>query len=300
MASIEQEFQSYRQELIQQPEAIEATEQRYMAFLQDLTLKAASSIYSDFNKANSLRPFWKNYEPRQRGRSPTGNSTPWIEVAEKTVTVHIISTLTRENLATLEYPGLPLGSDVRFVINDVLIQLDVKATGPNDNQNEVVASPFQISGDGALWQGDGFLNSEVSVPRRGKTKEPMLFRPALPPFYILEKHRLLCLTYFLKVNYSRHLGGDQILDYLELICVPNGLLLFDGPKYHQNTPGLLIAGKDDKSVLTGNRRTRIRFNPLATIGGWSRCVQIKQADIGWKAIPRTVTSIQLAMEQQVE
>lgn len=300
MTTIEQDFQIYRRELVQLPTLIGEVEQRYMDFLQSLLLQRVAEIDSDFNKANSLRPFWKNYEPRQRGRAPTGNSIPWIEVAEKTVSVHLIRALTLENLASLEFPGLPSGSDVRFILDDVLIHFDVKATGPNDNQDEVVVSPFQISGDGSLWQGEGFLNSEVSVVRRGKSKEPMLFRPALPPFYIFEQRRLLCLTYFLKVNYSRNSIGEQTLDYLELVCVPNGLLLFEGPRYHKNVTGLLIAGKDDKSVLLGNRRTRIRFNPLATVGNWPRCLQIKRRDNAWTVIPRATPTLTSVKERLVD
>ncbi len=178
----------------------------------------------------------------------------------------------------------------RFILDEVLIHCDVKATGPNDNPNEIVASPFQISGDGKKWKGDGFENSQVSVPRQGKNKEPMIFRPALPPFYLLEERRLLCLTYFLKINYVRNDANEQILDYLELVCVPNGLLMFDGPAYHQTTKGLLIAGKDDKSVQDNNRRVRVRFDPLAKVGEWQRCIQIKSDGESWKTQARLSVS----------
>ncbi|MEI6046463.1 MAG: BglI family type II restriction endonuclease [Chloroflexota bacterium] len=232
-----------------------------------------------------MRPFWINYQPRQRGRSPIGNSIPWIEVAEKTVSSHIIRSLTLANLIGLEYLGLPLGGDVRFATEDVFIHFDVKATGSNDNPNEIVASPFQISGDGKSWRGDGFENLAVNVQRRGKDKDPMIFRPALPPFYVLEGRRLLCLTYFLKVNYIRDNAGEQILEYLELVSVPNGLLMFDGPQYHHNTKGLLIAGKDDKTVQDTNRRVRVRFEQLAGIGDWPRAMKIKWEDGNWYAQP---------------
>lgn len=285
MTEIEQAFKTNRQELLQNIDIIIGAEKSYMNFLQELLLGNVGNIYKDFGKANELRPFWKNYEPRQRGRAPTGNSTPWIEVAEKTVISHTIQALTRKNINSLEYPGLPLGGDIRFIIDDVLIHFDVKATGPNDNQDEIVASPFQISGDGALWLGEGFLNNSIKIPRRGTTKEPMIFQPSLPPFYLIGNKRLLCLTFFLKTNYVR-IGNDQVLDYLELACVPNGLLLFVNPNYHQKFPGLLIAGKDDKTVLDSNRRTRIRFNPLTEINNWPRCVQIKQNNNKWEAVPR--------------
>jgi len=293
MSTAEQTFRVVREELTQQLALISMAEKRYMAFLQELILKAADRIRADFNKVNELRPFWTNYQPRQRGRSPLGNSIPWLEVAEKTVSTHLIQALTLENLTDLAYPGLPLGGDVRFTTGEVLIHFDIKATGPNDNPGEVVASPFQISGDGKLWDGDGFMNSAVNVPRRTLTKAPMIFRPALPPFYLLAGLRLICLTYFLKVNYLRTSSGEQVLDYLELASVPNGLLLFDGPEYHQNIKGLLIAGKDDKTVQDGNRRVRVRFAPLATVGDWQRCVQVKwNREKGqWEAKPRPMTSL---------
>lgn len=72
----------------------------------------------------------------------------------------------------------------------------------------------------------------------------------------LEYWRLSRLTYFLKVVYAVQAMGNQPLDYLELVCVPNGLLLFDGPKYAL-TPGLLIPGKDEKDHP--KKRTRVRL-----------------------------------------
>ena len=119
-----------------------------MTFLLDLVQEAADRIQLDFDTANVLRPFWENYKPRQRGRSYKGDSVPWIEVAEKTVSFNFLRVLNSKNLNQLDYPGLPLDGDLRFALEEVLIHLDVKATGPNDNHNEIVASPFQISGDG--------------------------------------------------------------------------------------------------------------------------------------------------------
>ncbi len=40
---------------------------------------------------------------------------------------------------------------MRLMTNDALIHLDIKITGPNDRADEIVASPNQISGDGADW-----------------------------------------------------------------------------------------------------------------------------------------------------
>lgn len=73
------------------------------------------------------------------------------------------------------------------------------------------------------------------------------------------------------------------------------------PQYHMNTKGLLISGKDDQSVLAGNRRVRIRFNPLSIIGDWPRCIQLKQTDGShWFTTVRTVNISQVANEAPVE
>lgn len=83
MPITEQAFQEMREELLtRQLAIISAAEKRYINFLQELILKAANTIQADFNKVNDLRPFWVNYQPRQRGRSPIGNSIPWLEVAD--------------------------------------------------------------------------------------------------------------------------------------------------------------------------------------------------------------------------
>src|SRR6185503_18699022 len=132
---------------------------------------------------------------------------------------------------------------VRFATDDALIHFDVKMTGPNDNANEVVVPPQQVSGDGSLWQVGMLSKSFLVVGERRSIN----FQPKLPPFYIIDGTVRLCLTYFLKVIYTVEEFGVQPLGYLEVACLPNGLLLFDGPKYAE-TPGLLIPGKDTKTT----------------------------------------------------
>ena len=168
------------------------------------------------------------------------------------------------------FPGLPLGGDIRFATTDAVVHLDLKLTGPRDNPDEIVASPHQISGDSAGWEGEGFRNSLVMVtgPRRR-----MPFQPTLPPFYVLNRRTLICLTYFLKAIYTVEGSGHQPLALLELACVPNGLLAFDGPRYGE-TPGLFIPGKDTQDTPDGKRRTRIRLQPLAELAPW-RCAKLR-------------------------
>ena len=145
----------------------------------------------------------------------------------------------------------------------------------------MVAPPQQISGDGALW-GTGLKNNSflVTGERRNIT-----FQPKLPPFYVLEGTERLCLTYFLKVVYTVTGLGIQPLHYLEVACVPNGLLLFDGPKYAK-TPGLLIPGKDTQTTPENVKRTRVRLAPLARLSGEWRCQKIVSENDAWKVVTR--------------
>lgn len=278
------EYFSIRSDLLKDNQSYLLTvEQYYMQFLVKTTLSVVDSIYRDFGYTKELYPFWNNYPPRQRGRSPTGQSIPWGEVGEKTVGLWLARAIAKGE-PSITYPGLPLGGDIRFATGDALIHLDLKLTGPNDNPHEIVASPHQVSGDGLLWENDGVKNSPVVA--YGK-KATMDFQPELPPFYLLEARVRICLTYFVKAIYTVQSFNEQPLDYLELVCIPNGLLLFDGPVY-ASTKGLLIPGKDEKHYA--KKRARFRLDPLANLAAW-RCVKILYQDGQWKAINRKKVSI---------
>ncbi|MCD9188501.1 MAG: BglI family type II restriction endonuclease [Pyrinomonadaceae bacterium] len=270
----EAEYFSIRSKLISNELAhIVAVERQYMDFLVDVTLRAADSINTDFCQVTELMPFWVNYPPRQRGRAPSGASIPWSEVGEKAISQNLVRALTLED-TSITFPGLPLGGDIRFATNDALIHFDVKLTGPNDRADEIVASPHQISGDGVIWENNGVVNSPANVTG---ARASMIFQPELPPFYVLNKRPLVCLTYFLKAVYEVKSIGDQPLKYLEVACVPNGLLMFDEPQLAR-TPGLLIPGKDEQTYL--KKRTRVRLEPLANLHDW-RCIQIVKVDDKW-------------------
>lgn len=274
----ESNYFTTRSQLLQENQLhIIALEQKYAQVLLHVIKASVDEIYKDFCLAMDPAPFWVNYPPIQRGRSPRGTSIPWGEVGEKTISSCLIRTLST-HYPSITFPGLPLGGDIRFATQDVFIHFDIKLTGPNDNPDEIVASPHQISGDGRFWR-NGVVNSLIEVTGQ---KARMQFQPELPPFYILNNRVLLCLTYFLKVVYTVRNLGDQPLDYLELACVPNGLLLFDGPIYGQNQ-GLLIPGKDERDHP--KKRVRVRLNPLATLAGW-RTTKIIQANEEWITTPR--------------
>ncbi len=265
-----------RQDLLENGgEPIIRAEQKYMQLFQKLIGDDAQILKRDFDLSSELYPFWANYPPEQRGRQPVGDSVPWIEVGQTSLTANITRLVVRSGLfGDVSFPGLPSGGDMRFATQDAFIHFDVKVTGPRDATDEVVASRNQISGDGINWDANGLVNSEVKV-RTKRSIQP--FRPELPPLYILGERRLVCLTYFLKAVYRIEQPGVQPLSYLELVCVPNGLLLFDGPRYCDNFPGLLSPGKDDSTVPLARRRRRVNLTPLAGIGRW-RCVQFMLDD----------------------
>lgn len=277
MALSEAEYHNIRSHI--PTEGIIAAEQEYMTFLWQIVQKSADALYEDFHKAIDLKEFWINYAPRQRGNFPSGTAVPWGEVGEKSIIARIVRTIA-ETHSNFAYPGLPVGSDLRLATESVLIHFDVKLTGPNDNANEVVASPYQISGDGLNWD-EGVKNSSFLVTG---DRAKQTFFPQLPPFYVYKGRVLLCLTYFLKAVYVVHSLGDQPLQSLELACAPNGLLLFDGPQYAQHQ-GLLIPGKDDKKTKLENRRVRVRLDPLVALDSW-RSAKLERMNETWKASVR--------------
>lgn len=280
----ESRYQKMRECLLMAPEQIIELERHYMDFFTEVVLDSAEAIYTDFGKSADLLPFWINYPPRQRGRAFSGTAVPWGDMGEKAVSASVIRTITQKS-SEITYPGLPSGADLRFATPDALIHFDFKLTGPNDRDDEVVASPNQISGNGKFWEQaesdrmPGVRNSIFKVvgPKGGT----MNFEPTLPPLYEIDGNKLACLTYFLKVVYRVEDFGDQPLDHMELVCVPNGLLMFDGETYATKR-GLLIPGKDDKTVETG-KRVRVRFDPLSEIAGW-RVVRFTRNSSGqWQA-----------------
>lgn len=260
----QQTYYSVRNDLLDNSNSVALTEEEYTEKLTNAIRGITPRIISDFDQAIALKPFWTNYPPQQRGRAPTGESIPWLEVGEKVITPHVVISISSA-IAGITYPGLPSGSDIRFMTEDALIHLDIKITGPNDRADEIVASPNQLSGDGVGWENGGMTNSPVSIQGQRST---MQFQPELSPFYIYRRQPLLCLTFFLKGVYTVRDIGDQPLDYLELVCVPNGLLSFTGPNYNSTMSGLFIPGKDQRDHP--KKRTRVRLGPLAELNSWRR------------------------------
>lgn len=259
-------YASVRKAYVKHAQQLIAVEKEY----SDKLIEGLSAFYldieRDFNEASRLGSYWKRYAPRQRGRGFLNEAYPWGEVGEKVLDAYLYR-IADAMFPKINYVGLPYGHDVRFLTEDAFVHIDIKSTGPHDNLNEVVSSPNQVSGDGIYLDDEGVYNSPIEVegPRRGFT-----FQPELPPFYIIDERPRLTLTFYLKCAYDVISMGEQPLMYVELICVPNGLLMFDTLNY-SGKPGLLIPGKD---ILTSvHKRTRIRLEPLAAIDHW-RCTKI--------------------------
>jgi hypothetical protein len=243
-------------------------EKKTTKILINRIVEVAAKIKSDFDKAAELKNFWEKYAPVQRGHKPRGEAFPWGEVGEKVVEGHLYS-LMPKIFDNVRFIGIPYGHDIRFSTDSAFIHIDAKSTGPTDNADEVVCSPNQVTGNGKL-DNESRVYNDVTEMRGSRVARE--FQPELAPFYIVDEQILPTLTYYLKIVYSVKSLGEQPLEYIELICVPNGLALFDGPNLNNNIRGLLTPGKDEIKVV--RKRTRIKLNPLAELDNW-RCQKIK-------------------------
>ena len=278
-SGIDPVYEQIRNSLVLNPSYILDLEQEGMEKIFVELENQAQQIRADFDGVINLSDYWIRYAPIQRGHKPSGNAFPWGEVGEKVLEGYLYSFI-RNCFQKTSFIGLPYGHDVRFKTDKAFIHIDVKSTGPTDNPNEVVSSPNQVTGDGAFCDSNGVFNSSYLVTGPART---MQFQPELPPFYVIDGGVFITLTYYLKCVYSVRSLGDQPLGYLELICVPNGLLMFDGPKYADNVPGLLTPGKDEQKMP--RKRTRIKLDPLAKFQEW-RCRKIIYTDTGYTVASR--------------
>lgn len=262
-------YRSMRQALLSEGcQGLISLEEESTKVLATNLLKIALEIKKDFDRAAELMPFWSRYAPIQRGHKPRGEAFPWGEVGEKVLEGHLYS-LAPRIFQNVQFTGLPYGHDIRFMTDRAFIHIDVKSTGPTDNADEVVSSPNQVTGTGRLGEDNCVYNDIVEIKGARSASQ---FLPELAPFYIIDEQVFPTLTFYLKLVYSVRSLGNQPLEYVELICVPNGLMLFDGPNLNQKVKSLLTPGKDELKVI--RKRTRIKLTPLAQLSPW-RCQQIR-------------------------
>lgn len=256
------------------------------SLIKQAVIENLMEIRRDYDEASYLHPFWQNYPPEERGRSPRGDQFPWIEVGEHSVGFKLARILS--NRVKIREIGLPSGTDQRFVLqfkelgrhckitNQAMLFMDVKSVGPRDDADHTVLSTYQVSGDG-VWKsvGDGVKNSVMTA--RGSVATHA-FHCALPPIYVLSDGTIApTVSVFIKPVYQMvSLEGDnqtkiktgQPLQRITIVTLPNGLLLTKRPGYLAKYPGLFYPGKDDKTKAETKLRARVSFEVLRKIDPW--------------------------------
>lgn len=259
-------------------------ERFFSEYFYDLINNNRLEIEEDYNEASYLYPFWENYPPDERGRQPIGDQYPWIEVGEH-VLGGKIPRLMGEHFKIRDY-GLPTGPDERFVvesddissitdgfINSCWLFIDIKSVGPRDDQDHTVMSHNQISGNG-LWETyESGITNDTLIARGRRTYHE--FYCTIPPVYILNNlNPVLVIHIVIKPVYKMlglHIGSNglgQPLNRIDIITIPNGILLTVNPNYLNSYPHLLFPGKDDKGKNPRKVRARISFAILRNIANW--------------------------------
>lgn len=240
-------------------------------------------IRRDYNEASYLYPFWKNYPPLDRGRSPKGDQYPWIEVGEQ-VFGNKLSRYFANNFQVKD-SGLPSGSDDRCIISSekikeilgitdsVWVFIDIKSTGPRDDSNEAVMSPYQVSGSGDwVKEDDGLSNLPIEAIGLRASHN---FYCSQAPIYVLSDGTIAPLVSFvikpiysmLKEEQSDKCLG-QPLNKIKVASLPNGILLTHSPNYIKSYRGLFFPGKDDRRKNRYKARARVSFEILSNIDKW--------------------------------
>lgn len=239
-------------------------------------------IKRDYDEASYLYSFWKNYPPLDRGRSPIGDQYPWIEVGEQ-VFGNKLQRHFNANFSVKD-SGLPSGADDRCIISSerirqilgntdsVWVFIDIKSTGPRDDFEHAVMSPYQISGSGTWTKTtDGVKNNPIKA--KGKITTHNFFC-SLSPIYVLSDGTVApLLTFVIKPVYSMIKDKNdktigQPLAKIKVASIPNGILLTKNPNYNKSHPGLFFPGKDDQSKDKRKMRARISFGLLKEIADW--------------------------------
>ncbi len=276
-------YQEARRFFIRNPRILIYVEKYVTELVNEIISENYDEIERDYNAASYLHPFWAEYPPEDRGRSPVGDQVPWIEVGEHAVG-HKINRLIAAQYEIAEV-GLPSGADNRFVLfsdtisaitdgftDRVFLFLDIKSVGPRDNYDHAVLSPYQVSGDG-IWTApeENMVNSQMTA--YGRSAQHSFF-PAMAPIYAFPDGSIApSIHLFVKPVYEMVGSRDgrcegQPLESIKNICVPNGLLLCVNPNYMHHYPGLFYPGKDDKSKDIKKLRARVSFEILKELDAW--------------------------------
>lgn len=277
-------YNKARVELLSNPDILIDLEKYCAEVVSELLEKHKEEIARDYDEASFLYPFWKNYPPDERGRAPRGDQYPWIEVGEHAIGIKIARYIPAY-FSDVKDTGLPTGPDQRFVVTSPKIKeitkgltdtawlmVDIKSVGPRDDFSHTVLSHNQVSGEG-VWLDpiEGVKNKILQATGSRSNHE---FYPTLPPLYVLSDGTiaptvLMAIKPIYKMLALENKGETgQPLARLELITIPNGLLLLENPAYLSTYPSLLYPGKDDKGKNPLKVRARISFAILSKIAEW--------------------------------
>lgn len=277
-------YRDARETILREPTILINIEKYLSKKLFDILRTKGAEIYSDYDEASFLYPFWKNYPPEDRGRMPRGDQFPWIEVGEHVIGVKIARAMA-DHFTEVKDTGLPTGPDQRFVVADSQIKhyskgltsyawlmIDIKSAGPRDDFDHAVMSHNQVSGNG-VWKTakEGVSNKRLRAYGARSKHE---FYPALPPLYVLSNGIIApTITIVVKPVYkmlSLESHGDigQPLERIDLATIPNGMLLSENPCYLKKHPMLFYPGKDDKGKNPLKLRVRVSFPILSEIATW--------------------------------
>jgi hypothetical protein len=238
-------------------------------------------IQRDYNESSFLYPFWQNYPPDDRGRSPKGDQFPWIEVGEHIFCPKLSRFLSRS--FDVRDTGIPTGPDDRYIISDERIRsvleitdslwlfIDIKSVGPRDDQDHAVMSHNQISGNGKWTEKDFGIINDTIIAKGQRVSHP--FHCAIPPLFVLSDGTIVPVVHIVLKPVYKMLGltsGEkgQPLGRVSLVSIPNGILLTENPNYLQTYPSLLFPGKDDKEKDPRKVRARVSFEILRQIAEW--------------------------------
>lgn len=278
----EQQFETYHEALEyfeSNPQSLINIEQFIMNEISHFLDLQGPDIIRDYNEASYLYPFWQNYPPEDRGRSPRHDQFPWIEVGEK-VFGSKLSRYFNSNFRVYD-TGIPSGPDDRYVIQGSRIRsilgitdyawvfIDIKSVGPRDNFFHAVMSNYQISGSGN-WNvlEDGVFN-DVMEARGQRRSHP--FYCSIPPVYVRSDRSIMPVVHVvIKPIYEMITSGDggQPLSEITCACIPNGILLTRNPNYLETYPSLFYPGKDDQGKAPRKVRARVSFELLQEIAPW--------------------------------
>jgi hypothetical protein len=283
-----EQFKRYnfaRNHLITNPDCLIELENSLTFELISLLELNIFEIVRDYNEASYLFPFWENYPPEDRGRDPIRDQYPWIEVGEHAIGSKLPRLLNQK--FQIRDSGFPTGTDQRFLLtsdtigaatrgltNSAWFFIDIKSVGPRDDQNHTVMSHNQISGNGNWKVSDKGV--ENSVIQATGTRTSHNFYPSLPPLVILSDGTIAPIVILalkpvyqmLKASSTNTRNDGQPLARLDIVCIPNGLLLTQNPNYLEQYNGLLFPGKDDKSKDPRKLRARVSFEILTQIAAW--------------------------------